>query len=350
VIRIENLGIDLGGFHLRELSLHVRPGEYMVLLGPTGAGKTVLLECIAGFHRRHAGRVLVDGVDMTGLHPEQRRVGYVPQDYALFPNLTVQRNVAYGLEVTGCSRAQASDRAHAMLDRLGLTHIEDRLPLNLSGGERQRAALGRALVTEPRVLLLDEPLSALDESLRAELARGLRQAQRELGRTFLHVCHSLDEAAEVADRIALLADGRIVQVGSLDELVRRPSSLFVARFTCTRNLLPALAEPTETGCNVTLGKGVVLSSTFARCSGPVMVGIRADDVQLGASSDEPNIVQGKLAAVVARHDGVELHLDVGVPLIAWAIRAVAQEMERKVGQPARASVSADAVMVFPRDD
>ena len=248
MIDIENLSIDLGEFHLRDISLRIHDGEYMVLLGPTGAGKTVLVECIVGIHRPDTGRILIDGRDATRLYPEERNVGFVPQDYALFPNMTVADNVAYGLKARRLPKAEVAERVERMMRLLEVDHLRERLPLNLSGGEKQRVALGRALATEPRVLLLDEPLAALDENLRSELAAELRRVHQAVRGTFLHVCHSFEEAAEVADRVAIINEGRIVQVGNLDEVISGPASLFVARFTRTRNLLDGRAEPVGDSC------------------------------------------------------------------------------------------------------
>jgi len=170
MIQIQNLSIDLGEFHLRDIDLRIKQGEYMALLGPTGAGKTVLVECIVGIYHPRQGDMLIDGVDVARLYPEERNVGYVPQDYALFPNMTVAQNLAYGLKARKRPTAEIKDKVEAMMKLLGISHLDYRLPLNLSGGEKQRVALGRALITNPRILLLDEPLSALDENLRSELA------------------------------------------------------------------------------------------------------------------------------------------------------------------------------------
>jgi ABC-type Fe3+/spermidine/putrescine transport system ATPase subunit len=346
MIRIESLEIELGEFHLREISLEVASGEYLVLLGPTGAGKTVLLECLAGFHRPRRGRLLLEGVDVTRLQPEERGLGYVPQDYALFPNLSVHENLAYGLRARRRPRAEIEERVGAMLARLGIGHLRDRMPLNLSGGERQRTALGRALVTDPSVLLLDEPLSALDESLRSELARALRRLQQDLGRSFLHVCHSLEEASEVADRIAILHEGRIAQVGSLEELLRRPADLFVARFTGTRNLLEGVAEEAGSGSRVRIGEGIVLRSDERR-GGPVAVAIRPEAIELvpGEPAGE-DLVHGRLTALRLRPGGLELELELepGLSLVARTPRR-----ELGVGQELSFRIAPAAVLLFPRE-
>jgi len=280
MIEIRQLSIDLGEFHLRGIDLAINDGEYMVLLGPTGAGKTVLLECIVGIYRPMAGRIVVDGTDVTRLYPEERNVGFVPQDYALFPNMTVKQNIAYGLKAQKAARAEIEAKTAEMMESLGIAHLHYRLPLNLSGGERQRVALGRALVTRPRILLLDEPLSALDENLRAELAAELVRIQRSLHGTFLHVCHSLDEASDVADRVAIMHEGTIVQVGTIAEIIARPVSLFVARFTRTRNLLDGIALPAECGWRIELLNGFSLPVAQCDAAGEVTVAIRPENVQI----------------------------------------------------------------------
>lgn len=244
MIKVRDLSIDLGEFHLRDIDLDINKGEYMVLLGPTGAGKTVLVECIVGLFNPPKGSIFIGDRNVVGLYPEERNVGYVPQDYALFPNMTVKKNIAYGLEARKLPTEEIEERVDKMMAMLGIEHLHYRYPLNLSGGEKQRVALGRALVTEPEILLLDEPLSALDENLRSELAAELRQIQRQSGAIFLHVCHSFEEASDLADRIAIMKDGRIAQVGTIDEVLTNPKNLFVARFARTRNFMKGKAQKT----------------------------------------------------------------------------------------------------------
>jgi ABC-type Fe3+/spermidine/putrescine transport system ATPase subunit len=216
MIELCGLSLDLDKFHLHHVDLAINDGEYVVLLGPTGSGKTVILECIVGLNRRHKGKILIDGVDVTHYFPEERNVGYVPQDYALFPNMTVEQNLAYGLRIRRATRSVITEKVTAMLAQLGISGLASRFPVKLSGGEKQRVALGRALLTDPRVLLLDEPLSALDGTTRRDLTARLRETQRSVRGTFLHVCHHLEEALEVADRIVIVRNGRIVQVGTPD--------------------------------------------------------------------------------------------------------------------------------------
>jgi len=317
MIELKNISIDLGEFHLRDINLNIRDAEYMVLLGPTGAGKTVLVECLVGIYRPRTGSMWIDGVEITDLYPEERNIGYVPQDYALFPNMTVKQNIAYGLVARKLPRGETDARVQAMMESLGIEHLHYRLPLNLSGGERQRCALGRALITQPRVLLLDEPLSALDENLRSELAAELLGIQRRVHGTFLHVCHSFEEAAEVADRIAIMDQGRLVQVGTIAEVLAEPASLFVAKFTRTRNFFEATAYATADGCRVRVANGPELYSTHRSCEGAVTAAVRPEEIEIldGAAAAAPGVVRAKVTAVRAKPTYTEIVFEGAVPLV-----------------------------------
>ncbi len=317
MIEISNLAIRLGQFRLRNINLTIRDGEYLVLLGPTGAGKTVLVECVLGINHPDNGRILVDGRDITALYPEERNLGYVPQDFALFPNMVVEENLAYGLRARNAPPETIQERVESMIRMLRLEHLRGRSPAHLSAGEKQRVALGRALVTEPRILLLDEPLSALDESLRLELARELREIHRAVGGTCLHVCHSFEEAADLADRVAVMHRGQIVQLGTIDELLDHPASEFVARFTCTRNILHGAAEAANGGCVVRLTEAVSLCSDVP-ARGRVVVAIRPERIQLytaSTASGGVNVVHGKVHSIRSKVAHVELEIDVGIPLV-----------------------------------
>ncbi len=237
MIRCESLNFSIGEFRLENVSLDVADGEYFVLLGPPGAGKSVLFECLCGLNRVGSGRLFVDGREVTDLEPRQRAIGYVPQDYALFPHLSVEQNIQSGLRARRESRDQIRKRTMAVADLLDIGHLLKRRIVGLSGGEKQRTALARALAIEPRVLLLDEPVSALDESTRERICSELRQLQSELGITTIHISHNLEEAFSVADRGGILYQGRFQQIGLLQDLLRRPANEFVARFMRCQNIL-----------------------------------------------------------------------------------------------------------------
>jgi putative spermidine/putrescine transport system ATP-binding protein len=224
---------------LERLSLEIRPGEFFTMLGPSGSGKTTTLRLIAGFERPDSGAIELDGVDVTNDPPYQRDVNTVFQDYALFPHMTVAENVAYGLRVKGVPGRQRNERVAEALEMVRLAGLGKRKPIQLSGGQRQRVALARALVNRPRVLLLDEPLGALDLKLRQEMQLELKRIQRELSEaiSFVYVTHDQDEALTMSDRIAVLADGRLEQIGTPGEIYERPANEFVAGFVGTSNVI-----------------------------------------------------------------------------------------------------------------
>jgi ABC-type Fe3+/spermidine/putrescine transport system ATPase subunit len=214
-------------------------GEYVCILGPSGCGKTTLLRLVAGFEAPTTGDVLLEGRSLGGVPPERRDVNLVFQDYALFPHLSVLRNVAFGLEVKGAPRSDAARRAAEALELVRLEQTATRRPAELSGGQRQRVALARALVNRPRVLLLDEPLSALDRALRLQMQAELRRIQREVGITFIHVTHDQGEALSLADRLAVMHTGRFVHVGAPREVYHRPPTRLVAESVGAANVLDA---------------------------------------------------------------------------------------------------------------
>jgi putative spermidine/putrescine transport system ATP-binding protein len=229
------------------VDLDVRDGEFITLLGPSGSGKTTVLRMIAGFERPDSGTIELAGTDVTGTPPYHRDVNTVFQDYALFPHMSVQRNVEYGLRVKKVPAAERRARATAALESVRLSGYGDRAPSQLSGGQRQRVALARALVNRPKVLLLDEPLGALDLKLREQMQVELKEIQREVGITFIFVTHDQDEALTMSDRIAVFNEGRIAQLGSPTEVYEHPATAFVAGFVGTSNLLSGEAAQAVLG-------------------------------------------------------------------------------------------------------
>ena len=265
------------------VDLEIAEGEFFTMLGPSGSGKTTLLRLIAGFERPDAGRVELGGADVTRQPPYARDVNTVFQDYALFPHMSVLANVEYGLRVRRVPRPQRRQRAQAALEMVRLAGLGDRKPVQLSGGQRQRVALARAIVNEPQVLLLDEPLGALDLKLRQEMQLELKRIQREVGITFIYVTHDQEEALTMSDRIAVLNRGRIAQCDAPETIYRRPRSVFVASFFRGCNVL-AVTDMVSAGgvvayrlAGVTL-RGVPLGD---RVAGGAHIAIRAEDVAIG---------------------------------------------------------------------
>ena len=238
-VRVEARNIDLsyGATHvLRDVSLSIEPGEFFALLGPSGSGKSTLLRLIAGFNRQQSGQLLIGGRDVSAIAPWERNVGMVFQNYALWPHMSVLRNVAFGLEERRLPRDEVRRRALAALELVGLGGYEERRPNQLSGGQQQRVALARTIAIEPQVLLLDEPLSNLDAKLRVQMRRELQRLHRRLGITTIFVTHDQEEALTICDRIAVLDEGVVQQVGTPLELYDHPANRFVAQFVGSVNL------------------------------------------------------------------------------------------------------------------
>jgi putative spermidine/putrescine transport system ATP-binding protein len=237
-LELQNLHRDFGAVKaLDGIEIQLGEGEFLSLLGPSGCGKTTALRLVAGFDRPDAGRIVVDGKDITNVAPNKRDMGMVFQAYSLFPNMTARQNVEYGLRIRGKDKADRRKQVNDLLELVGLGHAGERYPHQLSGGMQQRVALARALAIEPRVLLLDEPLSALDAKVRVQLREEIRRIQLELGITTLYVTHDQEEALSVSDHVAVMYGGRIEQMGSPAEMYSAPATPFVAEFIGTMNRL-----------------------------------------------------------------------------------------------------------------
>jgi spermidine/putrescine transport system ATP-binding protein len=276
------------------IDLDIAEGEFFTMLGPSGCGKTTTLRMIAGFEEVTAGRLAIDDVDMLGIPPHKRPTNTVFQSYALFPHLSVKENVAFGLRRKGVDRGEIDRRVREELERVGLAAEANRRPSQLSGGMQQRVALARALVNLPRVLLLDEPLGALDLKLRKGLQVELKKIQREVGITFVYVTHDQEEALTMSDRIAVMNQGSIEQIGDPEEVYDRPSTTFVAGFIGVSNLMPGTVRKTGERGEVELDTGVQVSAGVDgfnpgdRCQAVV----RPEKLTIGAGGDNQPSVEG----------------------------------------------------------
>ena len=307
---------------LDNLSLTVEPGRFQALLGPSGSGKTSLLMSVAGFLRPDSGRILVNGRDVSALPAEKRNFGMVFQGYALFPHLTVLDNVAFALRARNVGKTERRRRAGEAVDMVRLSGLEDRLPRQLSGGQQQRVALARAIAFAPDLLLLDEPLSALDRALRSELQSELRDLQRRTGLTCLYVTHDQDEAMSMADSVAVLTGGRIVQIGSPVDLYERPGSRFVASFLGKSNFIPVTVTGHDGGCAV-CRRGDVTLHHAGDVSGDVLLTLRPEKLSIvaaGFAEGNHNIVTATVTEVTYLGNAVELVAHAGAlgPLIVRA--------------------------------
>jgi spermidine/putrescine transport system ATP-binding protein len=302
-VQLDGLAKRYGGFvAVSGIDLDISPGEFFSLLGPSGCGKTTTLRMIAGFERPSGGRVRLDGLDVSDVPPDRRNVNTVFQSYALFSHLTVAENVAFGLRFKKCSREERRTRLDQALSLVRLEGFRDRKPHQLSGGQQQRVALARALILNPSVLLLDEPLGALDAKLRKALQIELKALQEKVGITFIYVTHDQEEALTMADRVAVMNEGRIEQVGSPRQVYEEPSSAYVADFLGVSNLLDAeaLGSSPDGRCRVRVGGSELLAScghTSAR--GPVKVVVRPERVRVEAPRKTgENRLPGKIERVV----------------------------------------------------
>ena len=284
-IDVRNVNLSYGRNHvLKNVDLSIARGELFALLGPSGCGKTTLLRLIAGFNQANSGEVLLGSVDIARLPPWKRDVGLVFQSYALWPHMTVARNVAFGLEERRLPRSQIAERVKLALDLVGLAVLADRYPSQLSGGQQQRVAVARTIAVEPKVLLLDEPLSNLDAKMRVQVRRELRDLQQRLRLTTIFVTHDQEEANSICDRIAVMSDGTIQQVGAPMELYERPANLFVANFLGTANILEGAVsrEGEQRVFEVKGGGRLPLAAAAIVPSGAKLV-FRPQHVSLGAA-------------------------------------------------------------------
>ena len=291
LLRIEALSKRFGGFTaLDQLSLDVYEGEFFALLGPSGCGKTTLLRLIAGFERPNAGRIVLDGVDLAAVPPYRRPVNMMFQTYALFPHLSVEDNVAFGLKQEGLPRLEVARRVADMLAMLQMQNFGTRKPHELSGGQRQRVALARSLAKRPRVLLLDEPMASLDKKLRGETQFELMEVQRRLGLTFIIVTHDQSEAMTVADRIAVMDSGRLVQVAPPAEIYERPNSRWVADFIGDINLFEGrLGDDCMSVEGTAAGLLRVSAKIEAEPGRMVLLGVRPEKVRVTREPPLPGI-------------------------------------------------------------
>ena len=310
-VTLENVSKSFGPVEVvKGLDLTVGDGEFLVLLGPSGCGKTTTLRLVAGFEQPTEGRILLDGVDMARTPPHKRKVNTVFQSYALFPFLDVADNVAFGLPFQEVGRAEARRRVAEALALVQLQGLERRRPAQLSGGQQQRVALARALVLNPSMLLLDEPLGALDAKLRKALQVELNALQETVGITFIYVTHDQEEALTMSDRLAVMAGGRIEQVGAPSQLYEEPATTYVAGFLGVANLFPAMAGGPDGGgrCRLRLGEfELAAAGGDTGSSGEVRVVIRPERVQLEPyGSTGPNRVPGMVERLVYQGPATQL--------------------------------------------
>jgi putative spermidine/putrescine transport system ATP-binding protein len=333
---------------VHDFNLDVAPGEFVSFLGPSGCGKTTVLRMVAGFEEASAGRILVGDKDVTRLKPNQRNIGMVFQAYALFPNLTVAQNIGFGLRVAGASRADIDRRVAEMLALIGLPQMADRYPYQLSGGQQQRIALARALAPKPKLLLLDEPLSALDAKVRVSLREEIRSIQKELGITTVFVTHDQEEALSISDRIAVMYGGKAEQVGTPFEVYNRPATTFVANFVGTLNVLEGTVADASSGKVRVADQEVALKGRLngSRTGDTLSLALRPEAIALGPRPGHDSKLAGQISDVHFLGSVIRVRVGVGGAVVSLDTFNNSATPPPVVGDKAEISFSSGDVLVL----
>lgn len=351
-VAVEALSLTLGAFRLKKLDFTLTRGEILVVLGPNGSGKSVSLETIAGFHRPDAGRIVVAGRDVTALPPERRNIGFVVQNFGLFPHLSVAQNVAIGARGKGGAKAHITD----LLSHFGIAHLANRAPAELSPGEKQRVALARALASAPDLFLFDEPFSALDADTRNQLRAELKTFLRALAIPAIFVTHDHDEAMALADTMVMLRDGGIVQGGTAAEIFNKPANSFVARFVGVENILAARVVA-RSGNRLTFAVGGQMLHAAAPADiqihdGTAGLAIRAEHVGISPVPTAPrgtpaaNTLQGRVTAVRVLGPLATVEIECGFLLKAYLLSPQVQALSLAEGSAVTVQIPAGAIHVM----
>ena len=348
MLQIQNLSKDMGEFVLRNVTLDIQQGEYLVIIGPTGAGKTILLETIAGIYPPDSGTIILDGKDITGLPPKERNICVVYQDYMLFPHLTVEDNIGFGLVSKKMPKDEIKKRVTDAAKLLSIDQLLHRYPDTLSGGEQQRAAIARAIVMEPVLLLLDEPLSALDGQTREMLRKELRRLHKLFNITIVHVTHNFEEVFALADRVAVMNGGDIIQCGPPDEVFRKPNCAFIANFTSVENIFRGVCT-SQDGASEIQVNGLTITSSTCKGNGEVYATVRPEDILLSREpiqSSARNSFKGTITDIVNNGMVIRVTIDTGIPFVSVLTRQGFDHLKLKEGENVYLTFKASAVHVF----
>jgi putative spermidine/putrescine transport system ATP-binding protein len=332
---------------VRNVDIAIDKGEFVSFLGPSGCGKTTTLRMVAGFEGPTTGRIVIDGKEVTDLKPNQRNIGMVFQSYALFPNMTVAQNIAFGLKVAGASSDAIAARVKEMLGIIKLPEHGGRYPFQLSGGQQQRVALARALAVKPSVLLLDEPLSALDAKIRISLRAEIRAIQRELGITTIYVTHDQEEALSMSDRIVVMNEGRVEQIGTPVEIYNQPRTRFVASFVGTLTILAAKAVDAKKGTMKLDGQQIRAGKPFFSGAGKdISVALRPEAIALGKGGDNANRLTAKVVNVNFLGSIVRVKVRSGTQDISLDMFNQSTTAPPKVGEQVTVNFNPDDLVVL----
>jgi molybdate/tungstate transport system ATP-binding protein len=348
MLEVKDLCVQMGDFFLKNISFDVKDGEYFVLLGPTGSGKTVLLESIAGLHAVSSGQVWINGRDVTQLNLEKRRIGFAYQDYALYPHLPVRDNISFGLMWRNKNRQEIEKAIDSVVELLHIADLLEKRPWSLSGGQSQKIALARAIAIKPDLLLLDEPLSAVDSSTKEDYERELKELHNHLKLTTIHVTHNFEEATAMGDRIAVIMNGQILQIGTPEQIFRQPNSELVARFLMTRNIFDGEVTDSSDGQKVFSVEGTKLA-VVTTWQGRVHASIRPEDILISREplpSNAINSLQGTITRIIDRGSVIYINVNVPPEFTCLILRRSLKEMGLREKERVFITFQASDVNVF----
>lgn len=356
MIEFDRVSIALGDFLLDEVTLSIKKDDYYCIMGPSGAGKTIILEAIAGLLLPDKGRILHDRVDIRSIPPEKRQIGLVYQDYSLFPHMNVEKNIAFGMRMRHLPDHEIQKRVRQLMHQFGIEHIASRAPLTLSGGEQQRVAIARALAIEPELLLLDEPLSALDPITRERFIEELRILHRDNGLTIVHVTHDRRDAVSLGTRMAMIIDGSLVQEDRVETIFSSPRGEQVARFIGYENILKGTVTSCEGDlCSVDVGCGHEVAVVAGAKQGDrVALCIRADNITVFSADGNETSARNRFLGPIIRKDVsgslATVTVDIGVEVTALVTGKSVEELQLEPGSLVSISFKATAVHVIPRPE
>lgn len=344
-LRLENISLKVESFILKQISFEVQAGSYFILLGPSGAGKTLILEMIAGFIKPAEGFIYINNTELSDVPVQQRPIGLLFQDFALFPHLSVYNNIAYPVRTIIRSQNLLQNEIRQLAQAMEIEQLLNRMPEALSGGEKQRVALARTLIRKPKILLLDEPLAALDVQLRGGIRSLLRSINRQ-GQTIVHVTHDYEEAAILGQRIAVIENNTIAQCGTHDEVFHHPKSAFIANFAGIRNFFSGTIRPVSGSMHEINVDGIIIRSLCDPCFGDGFAVIRSEDIILAATpfeSSATNWLKGVIKQVEPARVGVEVVINAGIVLVANVSVESAEKLDIKTGKEIYSGFKASAV-------
>ncbi len=351
MLRVEGVSKKLKQFELTDINFHVQEGEYFMLLGPSGAGKTIILELLAGLIKQDSGEIYVKNKEVTGLGIGKRGIGLVFQDLAVFPNMTVAQNIGYAIRRKRYSATEVNKKVYKLAEELSISHLLKRNPASLSGGELQRVALARTLALEPKVLLLDEPLSSIDIQLKSNL-KGLLKGLNNGGQTIVHVTHDYDEAISLGTNVAVVNNGKIIQTGSPVEVFQNPSSEFVASFGGIKNFFKgSFVQNSEHGlrCFSTSNISLWLYADDPQTEGFVCFPENAVILSINLPDNSAiNTYHGKVTDIFQQKHGLEVWVDVGVPFAAMVTWESIDRLGISIGKEVWVSIKANSLRFIPK--